>query len=40
MKNNPPKNNPRYANGSLRAVGYLADKKTGQYDMYDVLKLR
>jgi 4-hydroxy-tetrahydrodipicolinate reductase len=29
-----------YANGSLRAVGYLADKKTGQYDMYDVLKLR
>ena len=29
-----------YANGSLRAVAYLADKKTGQYDMYDVLKLR
>ena len=29
-----------YANGSLRAVGYLADKKTGQYDMYDVLNLR
>ena len=29
-----------YASGSLRAVGYLADKKTGQYDMYDVLSLR
>jgi len=29
-----------YANGSLRAVAYLADKKSGQYDMYDVLKLR
>ncbi|MEG0052884.1 MAG: 4-hydroxy-tetrahydrodipicolinate reductase [Comamonas sp.] len=29
-----------YAAGSLRAVGYLADKKTGQYDMYDVLNLR
>ena len=29
-----------YANGSLRAVAYLADKKTGQYDMYDVLNLR
>ncbi len=29
-----------YASGSLRAVGYLADKKTGQYDMYDVLNLR
>lgn len=29
-----------YANGSLRAVAYLADKKSGLYDMYDVLNLR
>ena len=29
-----------YAQGSLRAVAYLADKKTGKYDMYDVLNLR
>lgn len=29
-----------YAQGSLRAVGYLAGRKTGQYDMFDVLNLR
>jgi 4-hydroxy-tetrahydrodipicolinate reductase len=29
-----------YAQGSLRAVGYLAGKKTGQFDMFDVLNLR
>jgi 4-hydroxy-tetrahydrodipicolinate reductase len=29
-----------YAHGSLRAVRFLADKKTGLYDMYDVLGLR
>ncbi|WP_027016910.1 4-hydroxy-tetrahydrodipicolinate reductase [Comamonas composti] len=28
-----------YAQGSLRAVRFLADKSTGQYDMYDVLGL-
>lgn len=29
-----------YVRGSLRAVGYLADKKNGQFDMFDVLGLR
>ena len=29
-----------YAQGSLRAVAFLADKQAGQYDMYDVLNLR
>ncbi|HYD82265.1 MAG TPA: 4-hydroxy-tetrahydrodipicolinate reductase [Paucimonas sp.] len=29
-----------YAHGSLRAARFLADKNTGQYDMYDVLGLR
>jgi 4-hydroxy-tetrahydrodipicolinate reductase len=29
-----------YAQGSLRAVRFLADKKTGLYDMFDVLSLR
>jgi 4-hydroxy-tetrahydrodipicolinate reductase len=29
-----------YANGSLRAARFLADKKTGLYDMQDVLGLR
>lgn len=29
-----------YAQGSLRAVRFLADKKTGLFDMFDVLKLR
>ena len=29
-----------YASGSLRAARFLADKKTGLYDMYDVLGLR
>lgn len=29
-----------YAQGSLRAVGYLAGRQTGQYDMFDVLNLR
>ena len=29
-----------YAQGSLRAVRFLADKKTGLIDMYDVLGLR
>ena len=29
-----------YAQGSLRAVGFLAGKNTGQFDMYDVLGLR
>ncbi len=29
-----------YANGSLRAAQFLADKKTGLYDMYDVLGLK
>jgi 4-hydroxy-tetrahydrodipicolinate reductase len=29
-----------YAHGSLRAARFLADKKTGLYDMYDVLGLR
>ncbi|MDR2332129.1 MAG: 4-hydroxy-tetrahydrodipicolinate reductase [Burkholderiaceae bacterium] len=28
-----------YVRGSLRAVGYLADKKNGMFDMFDVLKL-
>ncbi|WP_295760979.1 4-hydroxy-tetrahydrodipicolinate reductase [Undibacterium sp.] len=28
-----------YAHGSLRAARFLADKKTGLYDMYDVLGL-
>lgn len=28
-----------YAHGSLRAAGFLADKTTGLYDMYDVLGL-
>lgn len=29
-----------YAQGSLRAVRFLAGKATGAYDMYDVLNLR
>ncbi len=29
-----------YVRGSLRAVGYLADKQSGQYDMFDVLNLK
>ena len=29
-----------YAQGSLRAVKFLADKKAGLYDMFDVLNLR
>ncbi len=29
-----------YAVGSLRAARFLADKRTGLYDMYDVLGLR
>ncbi len=29
-----------YAQGSLRAVRFLADKRSGLYDMFDVLKLR
>ena len=29
-----------YAQGSLRAVRYLADKKNGLYDMFDVLGLK
>ena len=29
-----------YAQGSLRAVRFLADKKAGLFDMFDVLKLR
>lgn len=29
-----------YAEGSLRAVRFLAGKTTGQYDMFDVLNLR
>lgn len=29
-----------YAHGSLRAARFLADKKTGLFDMYDVLGLR
>jgi 4-hydroxy-tetrahydrodipicolinate reductase len=29
-----------YAHGSLRAARFLADRKTGLYDMYDVLGLR
>ena len=29
-----------YANGSLRAARFLADKKTGLYDMQDVLALK
>jgi 4-hydroxy-tetrahydrodipicolinate reductase len=29
-----------YAQGSLRAVRFLADKKNGLYDMFDVLNLR
>ena len=29
-----------YAQGSLRAARYLADKTTGQFDMFDVLSLR
>lgn len=29
-----------YAQGSLRAVRFLAGKKTGLYDMYDVLNLK
>lgn len=29
-----------YAQGSLRAVGFLADKSTGLYDMFDVLGLK
>jgi 4-hydroxy-tetrahydrodipicolinate reductase len=29
-----------YAQGALRAVRYLADKKNGLYDMFDVLGLR
>ncbi len=29
-----------YAQGSLRAVGYLATQRAGLFDMFDVLKLR
>ena len=29
-----------YAQGSLRAVRFLADRKTGMFDMFDVLGLR
>jgi 4-hydroxy-tetrahydrodipicolinate reductase len=29
-----------YAEGSLRAVRYLAGKKNGLFDMFDVLNLR
>ena len=29
-----------YAQGSLRAAAFLADKKTGLFDMFDVLGLR
>jgi 4-hydroxy-tetrahydrodipicolinate reductase len=29
-----------YAHGSLRAARFLTDKKTGLYDMQDVLGLR
>ncbi|GAB3405923.1 4-hydroxy-tetrahydrodipicolinate reductase [Massilia agilis] len=29
-----------YANGSLRAARFLADKASGQYDMFDVLGLK
>jgi 4-hydroxy-tetrahydrodipicolinate reductase len=29
-----------YAQGSLRAVRFLADKRSGLYDMFDVLNLR
>ena len=29
-----------YAQGSLRAVRFLADKKSGLFDMFDVLNLR
>ncbi len=29
-----------YAHGSLRAARFLADKRTGLYDMYDVLNLK
>ncbi len=29
-----------YANGSLRAVRFLAGQHTGQFDMFDVLNLR
>jgi len=29
-----------YAQGSLRAVRFLADQKTGLFDMFDVLKLK
>jgi 4-hydroxy-tetrahydrodipicolinate reductase len=29
-----------YAQGGLRAVGFLADKHNGLYDMFDVLQLR
>jgi dihydrodipicolinate reductase (EC 1.3.1.26) len=28
-----------YAQGSLRAVRFLADRKTGMFDMFDVLGL-
>jgi 4-hydroxy-tetrahydrodipicolinate reductase len=29
-----------YAQGSLRAVRFLANQKTGLYDMFDVLSLK
>jgi 4-hydroxy-tetrahydrodipicolinate reductase len=29
-----------YAQGSLRAAGFLASKKNGLFDMFDVLNLR
>ena len=29
-----------YADGSLRAVRFLAGQRTGQFDMFDVLNLR
>ena len=33
-------NRATYAQGSLRAVRFLADKRTGLFDMFDVLGLR
>ena len=33
-------NRAGYAQGSLRAVRFLASRKTGMFDMFDVLGLR
>ena len=33
-------NRQGYAQGALRAARFLADKRNGLYDMYDVLNLR